>query len=70
MNLFTPSSTVITYAQDSVNYIWASVTGFFYASGANGMEWIIVTIVLFGIVCIVVAAIKHVMPFGYKHGKL
>ena len=60
---YTTTSTIITsWAPDVLNYLWDSITGFFYASGANGFEFIIVFIILIAVVCIVVASIKSVIP--------
>jgi hypothetical protein len=61
-----PTSTIITdYAPNSINYIWDSISGFLYT--ANAKDFIVVFIILIGVVCLVVAAIKSVFPtFGRK----
>lgn len=57
----TPTSTIIsTWAPDMLNYIWDSVAGFFYE--ANGKEFIVVFIILIGVVTLVIAGVKYVLP--------
>jgi hypothetical protein len=56
---YTPSSTIVVWAGQSMNYIWDSVTGFFYQAG--GAQFTVVIIILFFAVCLVLAGIKYVI---------
>jgi hypothetical protein len=55
---YTPTSTIIIWAGQSMNYIWDSVTGFFYQAG--GAQFTIVIILAFFTVCLVIVGIKTV----------
>jgi len=57
----TPTSTIITtWAPQAINYIWDSITGFFYQ--ANADTFIVVFIIVIGLVCLIIASIKSVVP--------
>lgn len=61
--MYTATSTIITqWAPDSMNYIWDSITGFFYQ--ANGSQFTIVIIILFFTVCLVVMGIRSIFKKG------
>lgn len=53
---YTPTSTIITdWAPASLNYIWDSVSGFFYSAG--GAQFTIVIIILFFTVCLAIVGV-------------
>jgi len=54
--MYTATSTIITqWAPDSMNYIWDTVTGFFFQ--ANGSQFTVVIIILFFVACLAVMGI-------------
>jgi len=55
---YTPTSTIVLWAGQSMNYIWDSVTGFFYSAG--GAQFTIVIILAFFTVCLVIVGITTV----------
>jgi hypothetical protein len=57
-----PTSTLQQIEVDGMNYLWDSITGFFY--NANGKDFIIVSVILFSVVCIVILSIKYVFGGG------
>lgn len=62
---YSPTSSIITYSGQSLNYIWDSVTGFFYTAG--GAQFTIVIVILFFTVLIVVGGVAYVLRGGRKH---
>jgi len=59
--MYTATSTIITtWAPDMMNYIWDTITGFFFSAG--GSQFTIVILILFFVVCIVLMGIRSIMP--------
>lgn len=63
--MYTTTSTIAQWSGQALQFIWDSLTGFFYT--ANGSTFIVVFIILIGVVCLVVAGIKNIFPhYGKK----